>query len=57
MPTSQPTYDYSRSDMILSIGLKLISLFSVYFLLASDLPASTFPANKVRSWVASSPKP
>lgn len=40
---------YDKSDMILSIGMKIILLLSVYFLLALNLPSvSSLPVNRVR---------
>ena len=40
---------YDKSDMILSIGMKILLLISVYFLLAMNLPSVTaLPANRVR---------
>lgn len=40
---------YDKSDMILSIGMKIMMLLSVYFLLALNLPSvSSLPANRVR---------
>jgi hypothetical protein len=47
--TTSPTYHFETSNLIFSFGMKVLMLLIVGYLLALNLPAAPFPANKVRA--------